>query len=61
MSLTQTVTTSGLQLRIRKWQLPAAMELGAKMKEEHANTTTSRWVLGKDRPGEVPAAVKVPG
>jgi hypothetical protein len=59
MSLTQTATTSGLQLRIRKWQLPAVAELGAKMKED-ASTAASRWILGKDMPCEVPGAVKVP-
>jgi hypothetical protein len=60
MSLTQTATTIGLQLRIRKRQLPAVAELGAKMKED-ASTAASRWVLGKGMPGEVPPAVKVPG
>jgi hypothetical protein len=47
-------------LRIRKWQLPAVAELGTKMKEDASNAT-SRWVLGKDMLGKVPAVVKVPG
>jgi hypothetical protein len=51
MSLTQTVTTNGLQLRTRKWQLPAAVELGAKMKVGLGEAQARRGASGGEGAG----------